>query len=218
MAEYERLDPVSGGPARQLIVLIHGLGADGRDMIGLAQSLSPVLPDAAFLAPDGPEPCDMSPYGRQWFSLMDRRVPVMAAGAAAASGGLQALVMREAARLDVPSARVALFGFSQGMMMALAAGLRWPEPLGAILGYSGALLGTEGCVAGELPCERILLVHGDEDEIIDPAAQPRAAMELQALGVEPEVHMLGGLGHFIDDRGLDLAASFLQRSFAIKGG
>ena len=91
-----------GGPAKQLVVLLHGLGADGQDLIDLATHWAPALPDAAFVAPDAPEACDMGPYGRQWFSLQDRRPAVMAAGARGAAAALDAFIDAELGRLGLP--------------------------------------------------------------------------------------------------------------------
>ena len=126
MAELSgpRWGPASKGAARQLVVLCHGVGADGHDLIDLAPRWAQALPDAVFVSPDGPAPYDMAPMGRQWFSLADRRPEVMQAGAQAAAPALLAFIDAELARLGLASDQVALAGFSQGAMMALYAGLR----------------------------------------------------------------------------------------------
>ena len=114
------LPPRAGGPPRQLVVLLHGVGADGNDLIGLAPALAERLPHAAFVAPDAPEPCDMAPYGRQWFSLRDRRPTALLAGAAASAPRLDAFLDRALARQGLAHHQLALLGFSQGTMMGFS--------------------------------------------------------------------------------------------------
>ncbi|MBD0276215.1 MAG: phospholipase, partial [Acetobacteraceae bacterium] len=127
-----RLPPRSGGPARQLVVLLHGVGADGADLIGFAPFLAEALPDAAFVAPDAPQACDMAPFGRQWFSLLDRDPARLEAGARAVEPAVRAFLEAELSRLSLPASALALAGFSQGAMTALHAGLRMAEPPAAI--------------------------------------------------------------------------------------
>src|SRR6478736_138520 len=142
------LPPQAGGPPRQLVVLLHGVGADGHDLIGLAPLLAERLPHALFVAPDGPEPCDMAPYGRQWFSLQDRRPAVMLAGARRTAPLLDAYLDELLQKHGLDESGMALVGFSQGTMMSLFVGPRRARPLAAIAGFSGALLGSRE-LAGE---------------------------------------------------------------------
>lgn len=108
-----RAAPASGQPARQLVVLLHGVGADGADLIGLTPLLAQALPDAAFVAPNAPEPCDMAPFGYQWFSLQDRQPAKILAGVQAAAPLLDAFLDAELETLGLTDDRMALLGFSQ---------------------------------------------------------------------------------------------------------
>ena len=130
-------------PVGQLVVLCHGVGADGHDLIDLGPSWSTALPHAAFAAPDAPERYDMAPMGRQWFSLADRTPARLEAGVAVAATALNEFIDAELARLDLPEDAYALMGFSQGAMTALYAGLRRPVPPRAVLAFSGALLAPD---------------------------------------------------------------------------
>ncbi len=214
-----RLPPRSGGPARQLVVLLHGVGADGSDLIGLAPVLSAALPDAAFVAPDAPFPCDMAPFGRQWFSLQDRSPARLAAGVHAVAPALQGFVEGELARLSLPASALALAGFSQGAMMALHVGLRMAEPPAAILAYSGALLETPESLAAEVVAARaprppVLLVHGDSDGVVPVGASRMAEAALRGAGVPVEALYIPGLDHSIDETGLSAGLAVLRRAFA----
>src|SRR5277367_2137498 len=157
-----RRAPAAGGPATSLIILLHGLGADGADLIEFAGPLSQVLPNAAFVAPDAPEPCDMAPFGRQWFSLQSRAPAALAAGADRAAPVLAAFIEAELRRHGLDVSRVALVGFSQGTMMALHFGLRMRPAPAAIVGFSGLLVAPERLVAERGADVPVLLIHGTE--------------------------------------------------------
>lgn len=207
--------PASGGKPRQLIVLLHGLGADGSDLIGLAPAWAPQLPDAAFVSPDAPYPCDMAPFGRQWFSFQDRSPAAILAGVRAAAPMLDAFIDRSLAVLELEDGALALVGFSQGTIMSLHVGLRRAQPCAGILGYSGALVGAEVLAQDIRVRPKVLLIHGDADEIVPPQAQPLAAAALKAAGVAVETVTCPGLGHGIDETGLRRGGDFLRRAFGL---
>ncbi len=197
------------GAAEQLVVLLHGVGANGQDLIDLAPSWAPALPHAAFVAFDAPEPYDGAPFGRQWFSLADRMPATILAGARRARPVLLEAIGAELARLGLPAERVAVMGFSQGAMMALFAGLQRDPAPACVLAYSGALLPVES--ANGAP---VLLVHGEADEVVPWQLGRDAERGLRALGVPVESLWCPGLGHGIDAAGLSAGGLFLQRSFA----
>src|ERR1700726_4816555 len=135
--------PVAGGKPRRLVILLHGLGADGNDLIGLQQVWGRLLPEAEFISPNAPSPCDMAPYGYQWFSVQDRTPAAMLAGVRAAAPMLDGFIDEELQKRGLDESDTALVGFSQGTMMSLYVGLRRAKPLAGILGYSGRLLAPE---------------------------------------------------------------------------
>jgi phospholipase/carboxylesterase len=207
-----RLAPASGGQARQLVVFLHGYGADGNDLIGLGREWARMLPNAAFVSPNAPEACGMAPTGRQWFNLTMRDPGEIGRGVAQAAPTLNAFLDAELERLRLPSRSLALVGFSQGTMLALAVGLtRNPAPA-AIVGYSGALAGVEPRLQpGNGPA--VLLVHGDMDEVIPVDAMMIAREQLAVAGLPVEWHVAPGVGHGIDGEGLRLGGAFLKQAF-----
>ncbi|MBC7801799.1 MAG: prolyl oligopeptidase family serine peptidase [Gemmatimonadaceae bacterium] len=209
-----RWGPASKGPARQLVVLCHGVGADGHDLIDLAPTWARALPDAVFVAPDAPEPYDGAPVGRQWFSLADRTPAVLDAGARRAAPMLLAYVDAELALAGLGAGDVALMGFSQGAMMVLHAGLRRPVPPRGILAYSGALLDTPALAAECVGHTPVLLVHGEEDAVVPFDRAVAAEAALRRIGMPLQTVWCTGLGHGIDDAGLSAGGLFLQRVFA----
>jgi len=210
-----RLAPASGGPARQLIVLMHGVGADGNDLIGLAPHIARALPDAAFVSPHAPFPYDMAPYGRQWFSLMDRMPSRMLEGARIAAPILDRFIDLELKRHGLDDSQMALVGFSQGTMMALHTGLRRVSPPAGILGYSGVIVGAETLASDLRVRPPVMLIHGDEDPVVDFKLHEMTVAVLEAHGVPVEAHTCHGLGHSIDEEGLRLGIAFLRRIFSL---
>jgi phospholipase/carboxylesterase len=207
--------PLSGQPARQLVVLLHGVGANGNDLAELIPYMAPALPDAAFVAPDGPFPYDMAPFGRQWFSLADRSVAALAAGIQATAPILDAFLDAQLQRFGLGDGDMALVGFSQGTMMALHVAPRRERAAAAVIGFSGAVVAPE-TLGGELRSRpRVLLVHGDGDDVVNPACLAHAEQSLSAVGLPVLTEMRPGLGHSIDGPGLGLAVAFLRQAFGI---
>ena len=209
MLDGPRWGPASRGTPRQLVVLLHGVGADGHDLINLAPHWGAALPDAAFVSFDAPERYDQAPMGRQWFSLADRTPEFIAAGAARAEPVLNASIDAELARLGI--ATLAIAGFSQGAMMALYAGLRRASAPAAIVAFSGALLSLPTPV----PPIPVLLVHGVEDNVVPVGRSEQAEKLLKAAGVPVQAIYRPRLTHAIDEE-LDSrrAAALMHRVFA----
>jgi phospholipase/carboxylesterase len=216
--EGPRLAPRSG-PARQLIVFLHGYGADGNDLIEIGRAWQELLPQAAFVSPHAPEPCGQAPVGKQWFALTFRDPHERWTGVNAAAPCLDRFLDAELARHQLPPSALALVGFSQGTMMSLHVGLRRAVAPAAIVGYSGMLVlphgGTVETVTAEIRAKPpILLVHGDQDDLIPAQAMFHAAQALGALDVPVEWHLSTGVGHGIDGEGLRHGGEFLARRFS----
>lgn len=203
------LPPGTGGDPRQLVVLLHGVGADGRDLLGLAPMLARHLPHAAFHAPDAPFPCGMAAWGRQWFSLQDRSPRALLAGVEGAAPVLDGYLDALLARYDLEDGRMALVGFSQGAMMALHVAPRRPRPAAAVLGYAGALIGAARLAAEIRSRPPVLLVHGDADDVVPFPAMATAAEGLEAAGLSVRQLPRPGLPHSIDPEGIEIGARFL---------
>jgi phospholipase/carboxylesterase len=202
--------PAAGGRPGRLVVLLHGLGADGNDLIGLAPYWAPLLPQAEFVSPNAPFPCDTAPFGYQWFSSQDRSPPAILAGVRAAAPILDAFLDEALAARGLGEEDLALVGFSQGTMMALFVGLRRLRPLAGILGYSGRLLAPE-LLAGELRSRPpVLLVHGTADPLVPYQSLAAAETALNTAGVPTETVTCPGVGHSIDEAGLRRGGHFLK--------
>ncbi|ACB94085.1 alpha/beta hydrolase [Beijerinckia indica] len=210
---------------KQLIVFLHGYGADGNDLIAIAQQWQNVLPDTTFVSPHAPEICALAPQARQWFPLgfplSEDDPEAHWAGLEKARPVLDAFLDAELKRYGLSDANLLLVGFSQGTMLALHAGLRRPQAPAGILGYSGMLVGPEHLasaparlVNGQRP--PILLIHGSQDDVISAEAMFVAADQLAEAEIPCQWHLSTGIGHGIDGGGLQHGAFFALQSLKIK--
>lgn len=202
--------PPARGPASHLVVLVHGYGADGNDLISLAGHWQSLLPTTEFVAPNAPERVPGAPSGFQWFGLTRMDPQELAKGVAAAGPSLDAFLDQELARLHLTADRLALVGFSQGTMLSLHVGLRRKVRPAAIVGFSGMLPAPPPAGAAIPP---ILLTHGDSDQVIPPQAMFLAANQLGLSGAAVQWHLARGMGHGIDPEGLMMAGTFLALAF-----
>lgn len=208
------LIPENGTPKR-LVVLLHGLGADGNDLLSLGHEMQPYLPDTAFIAPNAPYACDMSPMGYQWFSLRSWSEDLMLAGAQMAAPILNHFLDEQLERFGLSDEQMAIIGFSQGTMMALHTALRRPNPCAAIIGYSGGLVG-EALLEAEIQSRPpVCLIHGDADMVVPFVASQHTETLLKRLNVPVSLHRRPGLAHGIDHQGLHIASETLAEHFAI---
>ncbi len=202
-----RVGPLAGGAAGSLVVLLHGYGSNGEDLIGLAPYWREALPHTAFIAPNAPQRCPGAPGGYQWWGIASLERSDRAAGVAQAGPIVDAFLDAELARHNLTDDKLALVGFSQGTMVALHVGPRRAKPVAGIVGYSG-MLADETAPAGRPP---VLLIHGDADPMIPITAYHRTLAALTDMGFDVAGHVSPGMGHSIDAAGLQLGGAFLAR-------
>lgn len=203
----------ASGKAKQLVVLLHGYGSNGDDLISLAPFFAQGLPDAEFLSPNAPFPCEMAAFGFQWFGFEDRSPEMLQGGAQLAGQILDRFLDAELAKRGLADRDLALIGFSQGTMMSLHVGLRRPSAIGGILGFSGSLVGPESLASEIKSRPPVFLVHGTADQVVPHAAMGAAERALKALAVPVETESRPGLVHSIDQVGAQKGALFLRRCF-----
>jgi phospholipase/carboxylesterase len=201
--------PAAGGRVQQLVILLHGYGADGNDLLGLAPHWARLLPNAEFLAPHAPFPCEMSPYGRQWFGFEGRNPGMILGEAQTAAAIVNGFIDAALAERRLTEDRLALVGFSQGTMMALHVAPRRTRPVGAVLGYSGALIAPDLLVDELRSRPKVLLIHGTADPVVPYQSLAAAQAALTAAKIAVRVETRPGLAHAIDEEGLRMGGEFL---------
>ncbi|MDU9003735.1 alpha/beta hydrolase [Sedimentitalea todarodis] len=213
-----RKEPLSG-TTRSVVVFLHGYGANGADLLGLADPLGEHLPDTLFVAPDAPETIDGMPNAYQWFpipwidgSSEEEAMRGMTSAVDDLNAFLDALMVDE----DVLPEQVVLFGFSQGTMMALYVGPRREDAVAGIVGFSGRLLSPETLADEVVVRPPILLVHGDQDDVVPPQSLPQAAEALQEAGWQDVyAHVMKGTAHGIAPDGLSVALAFMRDKLSL---
>lgn len=203
--------PPSGSAPRSIVILLHGYGSNGEDLIGLVPYWRAALPDTLFLAPDAPQACPGTAFGRQWWPLDSLTPAARAAGVRISAPILNAYIDQQLEIHGLADDRLALVGFSQGTMMALHVGPRRSRTLAGIIGYSGMLADPEALTNEVITKPPILLVHGDIDDVLPVAALQQAQDRLESLDFQVTSHISRGLGHSIDQAGLQLGERFLKR-------
>lgn len=216
--QYDTVEPVSGH-LRSAVVFLHGYGANGADLLSLADPLGEHLPDTKFFAPDAPEACAGAPMGFQWFPIPwidGSSEEESRAGMMRAADDLNAFLDGVMVDEDLLPEQVAIVGFSQGTMMALHVAPRREDPVAAIAAFSGRLLEPELLADEVVSRPPVLLIHGDADDVVPPQSLPLAAEALQEAGwKEVYAHVMKGTGHGIAPDGLSVALAFLRERLGV---
>jgi len=207
------LPPASGEAPKQAVVLLHGYGSDGNDLIGLAPHWQGLLPDAVFVSPNGPDQCRQLASGFQWFdvSFEGDRLAKRQLGVMQARPVLIEFLEDLWDQTGIAPQDTILAGFSQGAMMALHVGLSLDRPLMGIIGFSGAFLPPEGFGTAPLARSPVCLVHGDMDGVVDPQHSADADAALRQAGYDVSYHVSTGVAHGIAPDGLAFAGDFIAR-------
>ncbi len=202
------LQPRSGGKPSQIVLLLHGYGSSGSDLISLAPHWQWKLPDALFLAPNAPQRCGVG-AGYQWWPLGSFTPAALAQGASTAAPAIDAFIDRKLIQYNLTDSDLAIVGFSQGTMMALHVGLRRARPIAAVVGYSGMLTGAPELSHVSITKPPVLLVHGSADPVVPVSALHAAKHDLEHLGIAVTSHVSPGVGHTVDPVGLRMGGDFV---------
>lgn len=207
MLEYPEFSNTTSAPKR-LVVFLHGVGSDGNDLISLAPFFTKELPESLFISPDGLEPYDMAPYGRQWFSLIDRTPEVIINLVDRNCLLVDEIIKNKQNELGLGNKNTIIIGFSQGTMMGLYLTLSANEPYLAMIGFSGRLIPVKKVNNRSTP---ICLIHGVEDRVVPSSESKKAAEFLSTYSIINTILIIQNLQHSIDAKGIDFACRFLKK-------
>jgi len=208
------IHPLSGNNAKQLVIFCHGYGADGNDLIGLANYFQQALPDAYFISPNAPETCPMNPMGYQWFDFTSNDPNLIWNKVIDAGIILNEFIDHKLKELNLNDNNLSLVGFSQGTMMSLHVGLRRKAAMSSIVGFSGRLI-REDILESEMNSKPpIYLIHGDQDPMVPHSDTINATKILKGLNVDVQSHISPNTPHSIAQDGLEIAVKFLLSNFS----
>lgn len=210
--------PKSGNQPTSAMILLHGVGANGENMMPLATYFSEILPDCYFFSPNGFEKYDMVSmfdFGPsfQWFSLKDRSYPRMKAGVENAAEYVCGLIDEISERFKISHKKIILLGFSQGAMTALHAALTSEKQIAGVLSFSGALVVSNPAELNIKSKPKVCLVHGINDDVVPYDRSLVANQKLKEFGIDTEFHSLAGLTHSIDYNGIEIGKKFIKKLF-----
>lgn len=210
--------PSGGGAPGSIVILLHGYGADGNDLLGLAPHWAQQLPRTQFVSPHAPFPCEAAPFGRQWFGFEGRDAGMLLAETRAAAAMLDAFIDATLTARKLSEDRLALVGFSQGTMLALHVAPRRPRAIAGVLGYSGSLIAPELLQQEVKSRPNILLVHGNADPVVPYESMAAAVAALKAADIPVASETRPRLAHAIDEPGLALGGQFLATMLDLRHG
>lgn len=204
------------GRVDSLVVMLHGFGSNGEDLIDLAPMLAENLPHTAFYSPNGPEVTNMG-VGYQWFDDNDFTF-INREGIGEAKDAIESYLSMLSKKHNVPFNRIVLLGFSQGSMTSLFAAPRLSESLAGVIAFSGRLMWDEELKEPTATYHKmpVLLSHGEEDDVVPASSSVQSEQHLKSLGFDVELHLHAGLAHGIDMRGIQDARTFLSRVLSSK--
>ena len=215
MLDGPRYGPIAGGAAQQLMILLHGVGADGKDLIELAPHLGQIFPNAAFVAPNAPNRYDQGLSGYQWISSGIRVEAEAVEAVKAAADILNAFIDEELRSTGLEPQNLALIGFSQGTMMSLYTAPRRDHPIAGILGYSGRIVGANLMAAETKSRPPVFLAHGEMDPVLPIECLDAAQQTLEECDFSVQTLRCPNLGHSIDENGLVQGTNFLRTIFGV---
>ena len=209
------IEPSSENPPKQMIIFVHGYGADGNDLIGLANYFQSTLPEAIFLSPHAPEACSMNPSGYQWFDLTSTDPAVLWSKILVAADHLNEFIDSKLLEYNIAEENLALIGFSQGTMMSLHVSLRRKNTMAAVLGYSGRLIGADLLKDDLISKPSIYLIHGDQDPMVPYQDSLTAEKVLKEYSIDIKTHISKHTQHSIAEDGLRIGVDFLASKLKI---
>ena len=209
------IEPSSGNSPKQMIIFVHGYGADGNDLIGLANYFQSTLPEAISLSPHAPEACSMNPSGYQWFDLTSTDPAVLWSKILVAADHLNEFIDSKLLEYNIAEENLALIGFSQGTMMSLHVSLRRKNTMAAVLGYSGRLIGADLLKDDLISKPSIYLIHGDQDPMVPYQESLTAEKVLQEYSIDIKTHISEHTQHSIAEDGLRIGVDFLASKLKI---
>tara|TARA_Y100000310_G_scaffold94695_1_gene92437 strand:- start:348 stop:1004 length:657 start_codon:yes stop_codon:yes gene_type:complete len=204
--------PLSKNKPRQIVLLCHGYGGDGKDISTLAINWQRFLPDAIFLCPNAPEICAVNPQGYQWFDLTVEKEEVILEKSLIAEEKLNTFLEQVFDNLQLEPSNLALVGFSQGCMIGIQTGLKRKKQINCLIGYSGKIINQKHLSININSKPKIFLMHGENDTIVPPIHLLEAKEYLKNCSINVKTKMFKNCEHRIPVEGVSLGLAFLKKN------
>ncbi len=210
--EVTSIFPLSKNKPRQVIILCHGYGGDGKDISALAINWQRFLPDAIFLCPNAPEVCVVNPQGYQWFDLTSEKKEIILEKSLIAEEKLNVFLDQVFDNFQLEPFNLALVGFSQGCMIGIQVVLKKKEQINCLIGYSGKIINQEHLSDNINSKPKMFLMHGVNDTVVPPTHLLEAKEYLKKYGINTKTKMFKNCEHKIPIEGSSLGLAFLKKN------
>ena len=209
------IKPDNKNEINNVIILFHGYGGSGEDISMLTLNWKRFLPNTVFLCPNGHEKCSISPNGFQWFDLTRDETEYILKESKKAELKIKKFVNEVQNEYKLKSSQICLLGFSQGCMMSINLGLTSDEDYNCVVGFSGKIINKEDLLKRKISNTKMLLIHGDRDQVVSPNNLLEAKDFLIRNNVEVEANMIKNCDHHISVEAMSLALNYIKKNLNI---
>ena len=206
------IKPEKGKDINNVVILLHGYGGDGNDISMLALNWKRYMPNTIFICPNGHEPCQINPSGYQWFDLTKDDSGYILDQSLIAEKKLNKFLDQVKNKYKLRNDQICLSGFSQGCMMCINVSLINEQPYSCVVGFSGKIINTENLKMRKKNYANILLIHGDNDDIVPPTYLLEAKDFLLREKVNIETHLIKNCGHHIPIEASSIGLNYILKN------
>jgi phospholipase/carboxylesterase len=209
------IKPEKDIPIKHAVILLHGYGGDGKDISMLTLNWKRFLPNTIFLCPNAHEKCEINPAGYQWFDLTKNDIEYVLEHSKKAEIKLKKFIEEVKNEYSLKNSQICLSGFSQGCMMSINLGLTSSENYSCIVGFSGKVINQEDIIKRKTSSTKMLLIHGDKDEVVSPTFLLEAKDFLIRNNIKIETKIIKNCDHHIPVEASSIALNYIKNNFQI---
>jgi phospholipase/carboxylesterase len=206
------IKPEKNNNINNIVVLFHGYGGDGKDISMLTLNWKRHLPNTVFICPNGHEQCSINPSGYQWFDLTKDDPKYILNESLKAEKKINKFLDEIKEEYKLENNQICLSGFSQGCMMSINVGLTAEKSFSSIVGFSGKIINSENLKLRKKNNTNVLLLHGDQDDIVSPTYLLEAKDFLLREKVNVETHLIKNCAHHIPIEASSIALNYFLKN------
>ncbi len=210
--DTEVIPPNNDEPIKNVIILLHGYGGDGKDISMLTLNWKRFLKNTLFLCPNGHEKCEINPMGFQWFDLSKNDEKYILEKSIEAEKIINKFIQEVKNKYEGLNKNIVLCGFSQGCMMAINAGVTSEQEYNCIVGFSGKIINRDNLQSKLKNKSKILLIHGDQDEIVSSTFLLEAKDFFKRNKFDIQTNLIKNCGHHIPIDASSIALNFIKKN------
>ena len=206
------IPPENNEQIKNAVILLHGYGGDGKDISVLTLTWKRFLKNTVFLCPNGHEICEINPQGYQWFDLSKNNEEYILQKSLIAETIIKKFIEEVKIKYKLSNNNVVLGGFSQGCMLSINVGVTSQDEFNCIVGFSGKIINKENLQSRIKNKSKILLIHGDQDEIVSSSFLLESKDFFERNKFEIKTKIFKNCGHHIPIDASSMALNFIKKN------